>query len=57
LVTDPVEAVEAAADGDADEDVEDVVPDVDPVDDEEVDLCVGEAAVCVVVLLSEWCTV
>jgi hypothetical protein len=57
LVTEPVEAVEVAADGDVDEDVEDVVPDVDPVDDEEVDLCDGEAAACVVVLLSEWCTV
>lgn len=56
-VVEAVEAVEAVADGDVDEVVDDVVPLVDPVDDEELDVCAGEAAACLVVLLSEWCTV
>ena len=49
-----VEAVEA---GVVEELVEDAVPAVDPVDDEELDVCVGEAAACLVVVLSVWCTV
>jgi hypothetical protein len=56
------DAVEAEADGDVDdgdvdEVVDDVIPLVEPVDDEELEVCAGVAAACLVVLLSEWCTV
>lgn len=47
------EAVEAEADGDVDEVMDDVAPPVESVDDEELDVCAGEAAACLVVLLSE----
>jgi hypothetical protein len=51
------EAVDAEVDGDVDEAVDDDIPLVEPVDDEELDVCAGDAAACLVVLLSEWCTV
>jgi hypothetical protein len=56
-VAETFEAVEAEADGDVDELVDDVIPLVEPVDDEELEVCAGVAAACLVVLLSEWCTV
>jgi len=56
-VMEAFEAVDAEVDGDVDEAVDDDIPLVEPVDDEELDVCAGDAAACLVVLLCEWCTV